>query len=246
MDDYGPSTYGDRIADVYDEWPRYPHDEEEAAEFLASVAGAGSVLELGIGTGRIALPLAAKGVEVHGIDASEAMVAKLRAKPGGAGIPITIGDFAGVGVDGRFSLIFVAFNTFFGLLTQEDQVGCFRNVAARLTDDGVFVIQAFVPDLSRFDRGQRIDAGLVEPSRVMLDVSVHNAAQQRVDAAHLVVGEEGTRIYPVRLRFAYPSELDLMAQLAGLRLRERWSGWKREPYGSDSTGHVSVWERAPG
>lgn len=244
--EYGPSTYGDRIADVYDEWPRYPHDEEEAAEFLASIAGAGPVLELGIGTGRIALPLAAKGIEVHGIDASEAMVAKLRTKPEGAGIPVTMGDFAEVGVDARFSLIFVAFTTFFGLLTQEDQVRCFRNVAAHLADKGVFVIQAFVPDLSRFDRGQRIEAGLVEPNRVILDVSVHNAAEQRVDAAHLVVGEEGTRIYPVRLRFAYPSELDLMAQLAGLRLLERWSGWKREPYGSDSTGHVSVWERAPG
>ncbi|MGQ0669832.1 MAG: class I SAM-dependent DNA methyltransferase [Actinomycetota bacterium] len=139
MDEYGPGTYGDRIADVYDEWPRYPHHEEAAAEFLASVAGAGPVLELGIGTGRIALPLAAKGVEVHGIDASKAMVSKLRAKPGGADIPVTMGDFADVDVDGRFSLIFVAFNTFFGLLTQEDQVRCFRNVAAHLTDEGVFV-----------------------------------------------------------------------------------------------------------
>lgn len=246
MDEYGPGTYGDRIADVYDEWPRYPHDEEAAAEFLASVAGAGPVLELGIGTGRIALPLAAKGVEVHGIDASEAMVSKLRAKPGGADIPVTMGDFADVRVDGRFSLIFVAFNTFFGLLTQADQVRCFRNVAEHLTDEGAFVIQAFVPDLSRFERGQRVDAGLVEPSRVMLDVSVHNAAEQRVDSAHLVIEGEGVQIYPVRLRFAYPSELDLMAQLAGLRLRERWSGWKREPFGSDSAAHVSVWQRAPG
>lgn len=134
MDEYGPSTYGDRIADIYDEWPRYPRDEQVAAEFLASLAGAGPVLELGIGTGRIALPLAAREIEVHGIDASKPMVAKLREKPGGADIPVTMGDFADVGVDGRFSVIFVAFNTLFALLTQDDQVRCFRNVATHLVE----------------------------------------------------------------------------------------------------------------
>ena len=155
MKEYDAWTYGDRVADVYDELYA-ALDPSDAVEALARLAGSGPALELAIGTGRIALPLAARGVEVHGIDASEAMVAKLRDKPGGAAIPITMGDFADVAVDGRYSLVYVVFNTFFGLLTQEDQVRCFRNVATRLADDGVFVIEAFVPDVTRFDRAQRV------------------------------------------------------------------------------------------
>ena len=242
MDVYGPETYGDRIADVYDSlYTRL--NTEGAVEGLASLAGDGPVLELAIGTGRLALPLAARGLEVHGIDASEGMVAKLREKPGGADIPVTMGDFADVGVDGRYSLIFVAFNTLFGLLSQEDQVRCFANVAARLAEGGVFAIEVFVPDLARFDRGQRVQVNNLNPHEVMLDASRHDPVRQVVESNHIVITEQGTRLYPVNIRYAFPSELDLMARLAGLELKERWGGWGREPFTAASNFHVSVYGR---
>jgi SAM-dependent methyltransferase len=244
MDEYGPSTYGERIADVYDAWFHPPGDAMVAAEFLAELAGSGPALELAIGTGRIALPLASKGVEVHGIDASEAMVAKLREKPGGADIPITMGDFADVGVDGRFRLVFVVFNTLFGLLTADDQKRCFRNVAGRLADDGTFVVETFVPDLARFDRGQRVQAFRVEPGHTIFDVSKHDPSNQRVSVQIIALESGGGfRMFPVELRYCWPSELDLMAELAGLRLRERWGDWAREPYTGEGK-HVSVYESA--
>ena len=240
MKGYDESTYGDRIADVYDEL--YASlDPAPAAETLAELAGAGPALELAIGTGRIALPLAARGVEVHGIDASEAMVARLREKPGGDALPITMGDFADVGVDGAYTLVYVAFNTFFALLSQDDQVRCFANVAAHLTDGGVFVLEAFVPDLARFDRSQRVNANRVEADWVMFDLSLHHPVEQRVSSAHVVVGSDGVRVNPVAIRYAFPSELDLMARLAGLELRERWGGWSREPFTDASGSHVSVY-----
>jgi SAM-dependent methyltransferase len=242
MEGYGPETYGDRIADVYD--GLYSGlDTDGAVETLAALAGAGPVLELAIGTGRIALPLADRGLEVHGIDASEAMVAKLREKPDGAAIPVTMGDFADVAVEGRFSLVFVAFNTLFALLTQEDQLRCFENAAARLTGDGVFVIEVFVPDLARFDRGQRTQTNFVETDRVMLDASRHDPVAQRVDSTHVVITEGSTKLYPVNVRYAFPPELDLMARLAGLHLRERWGDWRRGPFTARSDRHVSVYGR---
>jgi SAM-dependent methyltransferase len=244
MDDYGPSTYGDHIADVYDAWFHPPSDPGAAVDFLAELAGSGPALELAIGTGRIALPLATRGVEIQGIDASAAMVAKLREKPGGTDIPVTMGDFADVQVEGRFRLVFVVFNTLFALLTQDDQRRCLRNVADHLTDDGVFVVEAFVPDLARFDRGQRVDARQVELGRAFLEVSRHDAGNQRVSSQLVVLEETGFRMFPVELRYVWPSELDLMAELAGLRLRERWGGWNREPFTGELT-HVSVYERAP-
>ena len=242
MEGYGPKTYGDRIADVYDGFYT-ALDTEGAVETLAQLAGEGPVLELAIGTGRLALPLAERGLEVHGIDASEAMVAKLRAKPGGDRIPVTMDDFADVGTEGPYSLIFIAFNTFFALLTQEDQLRCFENVAARLTEDGVFVLEAFFPDLARFDRGQRPHVNIVEAGRVMIDASKHDPVGQRVDSQHVVITEEGTQLYPVSIRYAFPSELDLMARLAGLELQNRWGGWRREPFTADSGRHVSVYGR---
>lgn len=244
MDDYGPSTYGDRIADVYDAWFHPPSDPGAAVDFLAELAGSGPALELAIGTGRIALPLAARGVEVRGIDASQAMVAKLREKPGGADIPITMGDFADVPVEGQFRLVFIVFNTLWALLTQEDQVRCVRNAARHLTNDGVFVVEAYVPDESRFDRDQRFQTNRVELDRVFLDASRHDAQNQRVSVQLIVIEDKGAiRMFPVELRYVWPSELDLMAQLAGLRLRERWGGWNREPFGN-SDWHVSVYEKA--
>jgi SAM-dependent methyltransferase len=245
MEDYGPETYGDRIAEVYDEWYADAAflETEASIELLAELAGEGPVLELAIGTGRLALPLAKRGIEVHGIDASEAMVAKLREKPGGDQIPVTMGDFAEVDVDGSYRLVFVAFNTLFALLTQEDQLRCFTNAAAHLSDDGIFLIDVFVPDVTRFDRGQRFQTNSVSTTEVNLDASRHDPLAQRVDSVHVVLTEDGTRLYPVNLRYAFPSELDLMARVAGLELKDRWGGWSREPFTASSVRHVSVYGR---
>ncbi|MGZ5297663.1 MAG: class I SAM-dependent DNA methyltransferase, partial [Actinomycetota bacterium] len=202
-------------------------------------------LELGIGTGRVAIPLAAAGVEVHGIDASEAMVGRLRAKPGGEAIPVTIGDFRDFSLDTAFSTIYVPFNTFFGLLTQDDQVTCFRTVAGHLSPDGVFVMEAFVFDPTYFDHGQRVSATKVDPDAISLDVTKHDPVEQRSDSQHVVISEGGIRLFPVKIRYAHAPELDLMARLAGLRLRERWADWDRTPFSSGSGKHISVWERDP-
>ena len=245
MSDYGPETYGERIADVYDELyaERFGEQAEEIATALAGLARGGRALELGIGTGRIALPLQARGIEVQGIDSSAQMVTKLRAKPGGERIPVTIGDFADMGVEGEFSVVFVVFNTFFGLLSQEEQVRCFRSVGKHLAADGVFVIEAFVPDQTRHVRGQSTSVTRVEADSVGLDVSRHDPVSQRVTSQHLLISESGVRLYPVQLRYAWPAELDLMAQLVGLRLRERWGGWKGERFTATSGSHVSIYER---
>jgi SAM-dependent methyltransferase len=215
-------------------------------EFLADIAGeGGTALELGIGTGRVALPLAARGVRVHGIDASQAMVDRLREKPGGDQVQVILGDFADVsGVDGRFRLIYVVFNTFFALLTQDDQVRCFSHVAVHLDPGGAFVIESFVPDPSLFDRGQRVSATRVEAERVQLDATRHDAATQQVTSQHVLIGKEGIVLLPVQLRYAWPSELDLMARLAGLRLLARYGGWRREPFTSTSPTHISVYTPA--
>ncbi|HEX6208932.1 MAG TPA: class I SAM-dependent methyltransferase [Actinomycetota bacterium] len=245
MSDYEPSTYGDAIADVYDELHEWHLDTDAAIEALARLAGEGPVLELGVGTGRIAVPLAERGIEVHGIDASESMVEEMRRKPGGEGVRVAIGDFAAVEAPAdAYSLVFVVFNTLFALSSQEDQVRCFARVAERLTEDGVFVVEAFVPDVSRFDRGQRVDVSRVETDRVVLDVSMHDPIAQRIVSQHLLLGEGTVRQVPVELRYAWPSELDLMARLAGLRLRSRHGGWREEPFTATGTRHVSIYARA--
>ena len=203
MGEYKASTYGDRIAGVYDEFYR-PANVPERVDFLAELAAGGRALELGIGTGTYALPLAARGVEVHGIDASEAMVDQLWAKEGGATIPITIGDFADVEVEGTFSLVFVISNTFFMLTDQEEQIRCFENVAAHLDESGVFLVHAFVPDVSMFDKGPHISGDLPDLASVRMDVSVHDAMNQVVDFRHLHLTEEGIKNVPrkVALRVA--------------------------------------------
>jgi SAM-dependent methyltransferase len=218
-------------------------DTDAAVAFLAELAGPGPVLELAIGTGRIALPLGERGIDVRGIDASEAMVARLRSKPGGDRVPITIGDFADVPIEGRFTLVYVVFNTLFALQTQDEQIRCFRNVAGHLLDGGVFVVEAFVPDLTRFDRDQRIETERVGLDQVWLGVARHDPVEQRVESQHVVLAEQGMRFYPVQLRYAYPSELDLMARLAGLQLQARFGGWWRESFTAASGMHVSVYER---
>ena len=237
---YSDETYGEHVAGVYDDW--YTDFDPNAIDTLAELAQGGRALELGIGTGRFALPLSAKGVEVHGIDAAQSMIGRLRAKPGADRITITQGSFADVAVEGEFAIVYIVFNTFFALLSQEEQVRCFCNVAAHLNPDGCFVIEAFVPDLSRFTGDQVNWATKVTADEVQLDVGQHNAATQRVISQKVVLTDGSVKLYPVQIRYVWPSELDLMAQLAGLRLRERWANWKREPFSSDSKQHISVYQ----
>jgi SAM-dependent methyltransferase len=239
---YDAASYGDRVADVYDDL-FHPPDTDVAVACLSELAGSGRALELAIGTGRLALPLAQRGVEMSGIDASEAMVAKLRAKPGGEDIPVAIGDFADVDVEGRFSLVFIAYNTFFVLLDPAVQQQCFERVAAHLVAGGHFVVEGFVPDPGRFERGQHIEVTQVALDYAVLSVSRHDAATQRVDSLLVRVSDDGVRTWPVRLRYSYPSELDLMAERAGLRLEHRWGGYGRQPFTGDSVKHVSVYAK---
>ena len=242
MDDYDASTYGERIAEVYDEQHRYL--DTSGVELLAELARGGRALELGIGTGRLALPLSAHGVEVHGIDASPAMVERLRAKPGGEAVNVTFGNFADVEAEGEFSLVYVVFNTFFALLSQDEQVRCFRNVAEHLTPDGLFLVEAFVPDLSLYYHGHMFRAAAIKTDSLTLNVASLDPVTQTATGQQVIIDERGVRLFPVKLRFAWPSELDLMARLAGLRLRVRWGGWLREPFTARSEKHVSVYERA--
>lgn len=236
-------AYDDRVAAYYDTWVAGGSGDAAAAvAFLQDIAGqGGAALELGIGTGRVAVPLAAAGVRVIGIDTSAAMVARLRDKPGGADLQVVIGDFAEVPVEGRFRLIYAVLNTFFSLQSQADQVRCFRNVAAHLAAGGAFVIEAFVPDPGMFDRGQRVSATRVEADRVQLSASLHDGVSQHLTTQHVMIGREGITLLPMRLRYAWPSELDLMAELAGLQLLGRFADWTRAAFTSTSAGHVSVY-----
>ena len=242
MSEYSEETYGERVASVYDDW--FPACDPDAITFLAELVGKGKALELGVGTGRVALPLAAKGVAVHGVDVAESMIARLREKPDSQKVTVTLGNFADVPVDGEFELIYVMFNTIFALTTQEAQVRCFRNAAAHLSKSGAFVLEAFVPDVARFGRGRVNWPTTVTTDRVELDIGEHDSATQKVVSQKVVFTEGNVRLYPIQIRYAWPSELDLMAQVAGLRLRERWSGWRREPFNSESTKHISVYEWA--
>ncbi|HET6892759.1 MAG TPA: class I SAM-dependent methyltransferase [Pyrinomonadaceae bacterium] len=242
MNFYGEETYGERVAGVFDDW--YGDYDPDTINVLAELAGRGRALELGIGTGRVALPLLARNVEVHGVDSSPAMVDKLRAKPQGDRVPVSLGNFADVSIDGEFALVYVVFNTIFALSSQDEQVRCFRNVAKHLAPRGCFVIEAFVPDVKRFNGGQVNRATKVTADRVELDVGQHDSAEQRVNSQHVVITDGKINLFPVQIRYAYPSELDLMAQLAGLRFRERWSDWQRNPFNSDSKKHISIYERS--
>ena len=243
MDGYEPMmSFRRDSAEIYDDVPR--GDEEAAVAFLEALAGAGPALELAIGTGRIALPLAARGVRVDGIDLSPDMVGRLREKPGGADIAVTMGDFADVPVQGSYRLVYIVYNSLFNLLTQEQQVRCFCNVAARLTADGVFVVEAFVPTfLTRLRDDQYVDAEVVEVDAVWLDVARHDAVAQRLDETHVHLTRDGVHLYPIVTRYAWPAELDLMARIAGLRLKERFGGWGKEPFTGTSRAHVSVYGR---
>ena len=240
MDGY----FGEAVAARYDESTAGMSDPavvEPAVGLLAGLAGGGQALELGIGTGRIALPLARRGIRVQGIDLSRAMVDQLRAKPGGDAIGVTIGDFATTTARGRFSVAYLVFNTIMNLTTQEAQVACFRNVAAQLEPGGCFVIEVMVPELRKLPPGQNVVPFDVSPQRWAFDV--YDTATQAMSSNYVTVSGGQGEYRSIPFRYVWPAELDLMAQLAGLRLRGRWGGWAREPFTSDSQQHVSIWEK---
>lgn len=239
MNDYREDTYGEHVANVYDVW--YADYDEAMLETLHELAQGGRALELGIGTGRIALPLRQRGISVEGIDASPAMIAKLRSKSGGEDIPVTLGNFTDVAVEGHYSLVYVVFNTFFALLTQDEQIRCIANVARRLDPGGHFVVEAFMPDLTRFQGQQALRTVGIGENEVRVDASQIDTIAQQITSQHMVLTEQGIRFYPVKLRYVWPSELDLMARLAGLELKHRWGNWQKSRFSEASGKHISVY-----
>ncbi|WP_328870230.1 class I SAM-dependent methyltransferase [Streptomyces sp. NBC_00287] len=236
--------FGEKIASGYDD------DSAEmfrtdvvgpVVDVLTDLAGTGRALEFGIGTGRIALPLAARGVPVHGIDMSRAMVARLKEKPGGDGIGVTIGDFATTTVEGQFTVAYLVFNTINNLTTQDAQVDCFRNAAAHLAPGGCFVIEVGVPELRRLPPGQSAVPFRITPTQWAFDT--YDTATQAMSSNYVTIVDGRAEHWSLPFRYVWPAELDLMARLAGLRLRDRWEDWNRAPFTSESTRHVSVWEK---
>ncbi len=235
--------FGERVAERFDE--RYAHLADPAVvepivAFLVDLARGGPALEFGIGTGRVALPLAQRGIPVRGIDLSEAMVARLRAKPGAEQIGVTVGDFAKTTVEGRFSIAYLVANTIMNLTTQVEQVACFENAAAHLEPNGCFVIEVLVPRLQRLPPGETFQPFAVGPAHLGFDE--YDVVSQRLVSHHYWIDDGKVDVVSPPFRYVWPSELDLMARLAGMTLRERWGGWKREPFTADSDKHVSVWE----
>jgi SAM-dependent methyltransferase len=240
----GEGFFGERVAAVYDEHSAGMFDSAvvgPVVDMLAELAGDGRALEFAIGTGRIALPLAERGVRVAGIDNSEAMLARLREKPGAERIEAVVGDMAATRVDGEFSLVYLVFNTISNLVTQDAQVACFQNAAAHLSSGGRFVIENNVPALQSLPLGRRVIPFRVDPEGFSFDV--YDVATQRFNSQHFNIVDGALEAFPVEFRYAWPAELDLMARLAGMRLDERWAGWRREPFTALSPAHVSVYER---
>ncbi len=240
--------FDERIATVYDDYENDPtrtefaaEDIEATVEFLAQLAGEGKALEFGVGTGRIALPLANRGVPTHGIDLSRPMVDRLKAKPGGESISVSIGDFATTSVEGAFSLVYLICNTVMNLTTQAAQVACFRNAAAHLRAGGRFVIKVMVPDLQRLPPGETFHVFAASDAHWGIDE--YDIANQGLVSHHFEQLDGRLERSSTPFRYVWPSELDLMAELAGMKLSERWDGWNREPFTSASRKHVSVWEK---
>lgn len=236
---HDPAFFGRVWADDYDSGTE--PDPTPAVDFLAALAGGGRTLELAIGTGRVGLPLAARGVPVEGVEGSDLMAAKLRAKPGGPDVPVTIGDMADVPVSGRFALVYLVFNTMFNLVDVRRQADCFANVARVLEPGGAFVVEAYVPDPSRFPGGKGVQALWADAGSAAIEVYDVDLAAQRFVSQKVVFTAEGVRLKPHSERYSFPGELDLMAELAGLRLAERYESWDRRPFTGSSAGHVSVY-----
>lgn len=236
--------FDEPVAALYDETSAEMFEPEvldPAVDFLADLAGDGAALELGIGTGRIALPLTRRGVRVHGIDLSPAMIERLRAKPGADAVGTTVGDITGTRVEGTYRLVYLVWNTIMNLTTQDEQVQAFRNAAAHLEPGGSFVVEVMVPDLQRLPPGESVRPFTVTPTRLGFDQ--YDIASQGLVSNHYWIDGDRARVESMPFRYVWPSELDLMARIAGMSLRERWGGWNREPFTSDSTTHVSVWTR---
>jgi SAM-dependent methyltransferase len=243
---YDPTAYGAAIADVYDDL--YPDDvmaTGATVRRLLDLAGDGPVLELGVGTGRLALPLAAAGLRVHGIDASQEMLDRLDAKRGSSDIEATLGDFSSFEVPGRFALAVLVFNTIFALPDQDAQVRCFECVAAHLQPGGCFVVEAFVPNPARFHEGQSVRVRTMTSERVALDVAEIDPVSQFMYTTRIDLRDGAIQLHPANHRYAWPTELDLMARIAGLHLENRWQDWDRSAFTATSQFHVSVY-RKPG
>ena len=240
MKGFGSSTFGELYADEYDT-RQDPGTTNEAVELLHEIAANGKTLELAIGTGRVALPLSQRGLVIQGIEGSEKMAAKLREKPGGENIPVSIGDFADVSVEDSFDFVFLVFNTFFNLTSQAEQVRCFKNVAQHLSSQGIFLIETFVPDVRHFDDGLRTRH--VDMDSVLLEATVHDPVAQTVDYQRIQIDGTGVQLRPLPMRYAWPSEIDLMANLAGMQLEDRWGDWGRSPFTASSKMHISVYRK---
>ena len=246
MEDFDPATsFGDEESKRYDA-VSIRGDEEQTVAFLADLADGREALELAVGTGRIAVPLAATGVRVDGIEISQDMVDRMREKPGGTNVDVTIGDMSRVSTGRRYALVYLVFNTIGNLLTQDDQVRCFQNAANHLTDDGVFVLECRVPTAPTRPDYQFVDAERVEVDHVMLDACRYDPITQILDVNHVRISGGGVVMDPIRLRLAQPPEFDLMARIAGLTLRDRRGGWNGEPFDATSWRHISVYARAVG
>ena len=243
-----PENYFDaRVAKDYDNrWPELfePGVVDPAVDFLAALAGDGAALELGIGTGRLALPLSERGVRVHGIELSPDMAGQLRTKPGADRIAVTIGDFSSTRVDGTFSVVYLVRNTITNLTSQDAQVDCFRTTAEHLGPGGHFVIEVYVPELRRLPPGETYHPFDVTPTHI--GIEEYDVARQIAYSHHYWVDDDRLQTFSAPFRYVWPSELDLMARLAGLSLTERWSGWHREPFTGESRSHISVWRKPAG
>lgn len=240
--DFKPDTFGELNAEDYDAL-HDPGTTESAVVLISELAGEGRILELAIGTGRVALPLAAKGHRIEGIEGSSEMVAKLQEKPGGTNIPVAIGDMADVDVEGPFDHIFLIYNTLFNLPDQDAQVRCFENVGKRLKPGGSFLIEAFVPDFSSFQDDQRVRTMRLDMNSVWIEAIAHDRVNQKTEAQRLRITQDGMKLVPLPMRYAYPPELDLMARLAGLTLENRWGDWQKGEFTKESKMHVSVYRK---
>ena len=242
MSDFDPSAYGaSGIAEVYDELYEGEWETESAVERLATLADGGPVLEFGIGTGRLALPLAARRLEVHGVDASQEMVDALHAKPGGEGIPVSVGDFATVEAGTGFSLVVLAVNTIFALPDQQAQVACFANAARHLRPGGAFVVEAWIPDLQAFHRNRLVRQRIMREDRISIETVQLDPVHQMMRTTQAVFTNGSVQLFPANHRYAWPAELDLMAQLSGFSREARWQDWAGTPFGVDSLAHVTVY-----
>jgi len=241
LSDYDSTTYGDHWAGFYDLLESPSLDTEGTVNFLSEIAGNGTLLELGVGTGRVALPLIERGFDVHGIEASSAMIEELRKRPGVEGMTLIEGDFADVAASARYSLVFAAYNTFSSLWDQEAQIRCLKNVARALTPTGRLVLELGVPDMARLSKGQDVSVRFVDSELIVLHAAQYDCINQKIVGQTAVISSGVIKTLPVQVRYLWPSELDLMARIAGMTLESRWADWGKAEFKASSTSHVSVY-----